>query len=158
MKKEKIAEFTRKISQSNRSELIVVIYDVYFVCLSDARDFYQNKNWDDFKESVRHAQRAIDELIDVLDFSYELAGNLYRIYMFCKDMLAKAIYARQLTEIETAERLMRKLYESFVQVARQDQSKPLMQNAQQVYAGFTYGRDELTETCQDFTNNRGFLV
>ncbi len=158
MKKEKIAEFTRKISQSNRSELIVVIYDIYFVCLSDARAAYKNEQWDDFKESVRHAQRAIDELIDALDFSYELARNLCQIYMFCKDTLAKAIYARQISEIETAERLMGKLYESFVQVAKQDLSKPLMQNAQQVYAGFTYGREELTETCQDFTNNRGFLV
>lgn len=158
MKKEKIADFTRRISQCNRSGLIVVIYDIYFAYMEDVRKAFQDSDWDGYKESVRHAQRAIDELTDVLDFSYDMAGNLYRIYVFCKDLLAKAIYKRDLREAETAERLMRKLYQSFVEVAKQDTSKPLMQNAQQVYAGFTYGRDDLTETCQNVVNNRGFLA
>ena len=40
----------------------------------------------------------------------------------------------------------------------QDHSEPLMKNTQQVYAGYTYGRDNLVETCQDSDSSRGFLV
>lgn len=31
-----------------------------------------------------------------------------------------------------------------------------MKNTQQVYAGYTYGRDNLVETCQDSDSSRGF--
>ena len=53
---------------------------------------------------------------------------------------------------------MKKLYDGFVHAAGQDHSEPLMKNTQQVYAGYTYGRDNLVETCQDSDSSRGFLV
>lgn len=49
-------------------------------------------------------------MISSLDFSYELAGELYRIYVFCRETLAKAMYKRDLKEVELAENLMKKLY------------------------------------------------
>ena len=52
----------------------------------------------------------------------------------------------------------KKLYDGFLHAAEQDHSEPLMKNTQQVYAGYTYGRDNLVETCQDSDSSRGFLV
>ena len=43
------------------------------------------------------------------------------------------------------------------QVAAADDSAPLMDNAQQVYAGLTYGRGELTENPAP-GENRGYLA
>ena len=37
MKKEQIVDFTRRISQANRSGLVVVMYDIFFTYLDDAR-------------------------------------------------------------------------------------------------------------------------
>ena len=37
MKQEQKQDFTRRISQSNRSELIVVIYDIIFAYMEDAK-------------------------------------------------------------------------------------------------------------------------
>lgn len=158
MKKEQITDFTRRISQSNRGGLVVIMYDIYFAYLADAREAYGKEEWDAFKEALRRSERMLNELMGALNFSYDLAKQLYSIYVFCRDCLAKSMYKRNLTDLEHAERLMRKLYDGFVAAAAQDASAPLMSNTQQVYAGYTYGRDDLVETCQDFDTSRGFFV
>ena len=49
------------------------------------------------------------------------------------------------------------LLESFEEVARQDESGPVMENTQQIYAGLTYGKDSLNEVfLQGDENSRGF--
>lgn len=158
MKKEQIVDFTRRISQCNKGGMIVIMYDIFFVYVEDVRGAYEAGDWDAYKEALRRAQRTLDELIAALDFKYDLAKNLYSIYVFCKDALAKCMYKRKIDDMEDAERLMRKLYDGFVHAAEADTSAPLMQNTQQVYAGYTYGRDDLVETCQDSDISRGFLV
>lgn len=151
-------DFTRRISQSNRSGLVVILYDIFFAYAEDAYAAYEEKDWEAYKEALRRGQRVLNELIGALDFSYDLAKNLYRIYVFCRDSLAKAMYKRSLAEAKDAVRLMEKLYDGFVQAAKEDTSEPLMKNTQQVYAGYTYGREDVVETCQDFDTSRGFLA
>lgn len=158
MKKEQIVDFTRRISQCNKGEMIVILYDIFFTYVEEAASAYEAEDWDAYKEALRRAQRTIDELMMSLDFKYDLAKNLYSIYVFCKDALGKCMYKRKIDDMKDAERLMRKLYDGFVHAAKEDTSAPLMQNTQQVYAGYTYGRDDLVETCQDSDISRGFLV
>lgn len=158
MKKEQIGDFTRRLSQCNKGEMIVIMYDIFFAYVADVKEAYEAKEWDAYKDALRKAQRAIDELIAALDFTYDLANNLYSIYVFCKEALAKSMYKRDMNDAKDAERLMRKLYDGFVHAAEEDTSEPLMRNTQQVYAGYTYGRDDLIETCQNSDTSRGFLV
>lgn len=158
MKKEQIVDFTRRISQCNKGGMIVIMYDIFFAYVDDTKCAYEAEDWEAYKEALRRGQRALDELIAALDFKYDLARNLYSIYVFCKDSLAKCMYKRKIDDMEDAERLMRRLYDGFVHAAEEDTSAPLMQNTQQVYAGYTYGRDDLVETCQDSDISRGFLV
>ena len=158
MEKEQILEFTRRISQSNGSGLTLITYDILFANLAEAKKAYQEEEWDTFKTAVRQSEKAIQELIDTLNFSYELAKNLYQIYVFCRDELAKGMAKRSISEIEETERLMRKLYEGFQKAAKSDTSEPIMKNAEQVYAGYTYGRGDVTENSQELNRSRGFLV
>ena len=158
MKKEQIQEFTRRISQSNKGGLVIVMYDILFAYLTEAKEAYDKEQWDSYKKAVRHAQRTIDELISALDFSYDLASELYRIYVFCRDNLAKAVYKRDIEELLLSERLMKKLYTAFSETMKQDKSAPLMSNTQQVYAGITYGKNDLTETYQVPETSRGFFA
>ena len=158
MEKEQVLDFTRRISQSNASGLVVVTYDIMFSNLEDAKTAYEKEEWEGFKRSVRQAQRAIGELIDSLNFSYDMAKQLYQIYVYCRDKLAEAMYKRSLDELEEVTDLMKKLYQSFEKVAEGDNSAPIMQNTQQVYAGYTYGRNDVVENCQELNKSRGFLV
>ena len=144
MEKEQILDFTRRISQSNRSGLTVINYEIIFAYLDDAKKAYQEEKWEEFKVALRKAQNSIGELMQTLDFSYDISRNLYRIYVFCKDSLAAAMY--------------RKLYQSFCKVAETDSSAPMMKNTQQVYAGYTYGKGDLVENCQELDKSRGFFA
>ncbi len=158
MEKEQIIDFTRRISQSNATGLVVVTYEIMFANLEDAKAAYAKEDWDTFKQSIRQAQRAIGELTDSLNFSYAMAKELYQIYVYCKDKLAEAMYKRSLEAVEEAEALMEKLYKSFEKVAEDDTTAPIMKNTQQVYAGYTYGRNDVVENCQEIGKSRGFLV
>lgn len=158
MKKEQIVDFTRRLSQCNKGEMIVIMYDIFFAYVEEVKEAFEAKDWETYKEALRKAQRTLDELISALDFTYELANNLYSIYTFSKDCLAKCMYKRDIADMLDAERLMRKLYDGFRHAAKEDASAPLMQNTQQIYAGYTYGREDLVETCQNSDTSRGFLA
>lgn len=158
MEKEKILEFTRRITQSNRSGLTVINYEIIFAYLDDAQTAYENTDWESFKTALRKAQNGIAQLISTLNFSYEISHQLNQIYRFCKDSLAAAMYKRSMTEIEQTRKLLGKLYESFLEAAKLDTSAPLMKNTQQVYAGYTYGKNDLVENCQEMNKSRGFFA
>ena len=158
MTDEKRQEFTRRLSQCNSGGMIVIIYDILFVYMEDARLAYDAKDRDGLKSSIRKAQKTLDELINSLDFSYDVSGNLFSLYVYCKNELSRALYENRLDGLKEADQILQRLYASFVEVAKQDTSEPLMQNTQQVYAGMTYARGELNENYMDLDNQRGFFV
>ena len=157
MQKEQIQEFTTKITLSNRTGLTVVTYEILFAYLADAKSALDEARWGDYKQALRQAQKCVSELIVTLDFSYGLATELYQIYMYCKQLIATAIYKRSEEEISECEALMELLYKSFVEVAKTDQSAPLMKNTDQVYAGYTYGRNDVNVS-SDVNGSRGFFA
>ena len=71
--------------------------------------------------------------------------------------LSKALYEKKTDKIEEANNIMKRLHASFVEVAKQDASGPLMENIQHVYAGITYGKNDLVENCISDAQ-RGFFA
>lgn len=158
MRQEQIRDFTRRISQCNRGGMIVVIYDIIFAYLDDAKEGYVSGDYEAFRSALHKAQRGVDELIQALDFHYDIAKDLYTLYIFAKEAMAKAIVKKNLEELEGAKAVLQNLYEAFLEASKQDQSSPLMRNTQQVYAGITYGKNDLTETFQEPETSRGFFA
>ena len=157
MQKEQIQEFTSKITLSNRTGLTVVTYEILFAYLADAKSALKEERWEDYKPSIRKALKCITELMETLNFTYDLSMDLHRIYGYGKELLAKAMYKRSEAEIVECETLLRMLYKSFVKVAETDKSPILMQNTEQVYAGSTYGRKDVNSSL-DINPSRGFFV
>lgn len=151
-------DFTRRLSQCNSGGMIVIMYDILFAYADDAKKAFADHAHVEMKEAVRKVQRVLDELIGSLDFSYGLSNQLFALYTFCKRETARTLYQNSPEGLLEAEKILRRLYDSFVQVAGQDTSGPVMGNAQQIYAGMTYGRGELKESCMDNDSQRGFLV
>lgn len=150
-------DFTRRLSQCNQGGMIVIIYDIYFAYMADARAGFEKKDDELFKSGIRKAGQTIDELINALNMSYAIAKQLLPLYKYCKVQLSKALYENKSERLDEADRIMKRLYDSFVEAARQDTSEPLMENTQQVYAGITYGKNDLVENCISDTQ-RGFLA
>ena len=136
--------------------MIVIIYEIAY--MHDVRTAYESGNHDEMKASIRKAQNVLDELMGSLNFAYEMSNNLYSLYMFCKNELARVLYENRLEGLEEAEKIMRRLYHSFAEAAKSDTSAPIMSNTQQIYAGMTYGRNQLNENDMNYDNQRGFFV
>lgn len=158
MENELKKDFTRRLSQCNSGEMIVIIYDIFFAYADDIRQAHCKGDHDGQKDAIRNAQSVLDELIGSLNFSYPISHNLYKLYMFCKNELSRAMYENRLDGVQEAENIMHRLYTSFVEVAKQDKSAPLMKNTQQVYAGMTYARGAVNEDYMDVDSHRGFFV
>ena len=150
-------EFTRRLSQCNSGEMIVIMYEIVFAYMGEARVAYESDSYEEYKNAVKKSQGAIDTLIGALNFKYEIAKDLHKLYVYSKNCLAKAIYQNRLEGLEEAEKILKRLYSSFCEVAKTDTSGPLMRNTQQIYAGMTYGRTTLNENCFE-DNHRGFFV
>lgn len=150
-------DFQRRLSQCNKGEMIVIMYDIVFAYLDEAREAYATENYDDYKTAIKNGQKAVESLINALDFSYDISKELHPLYVTCRNLLAKAIYQNRLDGIEEAEKILKRLYSSFCEAAKSDTSGPLMRNTQAVYAGITYGKSSLNENLTgDY--NRGFLA
>ena len=151
-------DFTRRLSQCNSGEMIVIMYEILFAYMEDAKKAHSEDRHEEMKAAVRKTQNVLDELISSLDFTYDLSANLYALYIFCKNELARTMYQNRMDGLEEAEKILRRLYGSFVEAAKQDTSGPIMQNTQQVYAGMTYAKGALNENFVDVDSQRGFFV
>ena len=150
-------EFTRRLSQCNNGELIIIMYDIVFAYMEEARAAYAENLYEEYKSAVKKTQGAVNTLCGALDLKYEIAKDLHRLYTYVNTCLAKAIYQNRLDGMDEAEKILKRLYASFGEAAKTDTSGPLMRNTQQVYAGMTYGRTTLNENCVE-DNHRGFFV
>jgi flagellar protein FliS len=159
MKKEKISDFTLRITQSNRSQLVVVIYDMTKEYLDEAMDCFNENKLDEFVDTVKKARACIHELMTSLDTKYPVGMELMQIYLYINKLLIQSIIKRKPVDFDAIKRMIGNLSEAFVEVSKQDTSAPLMGNTQQVYAGLTYGKGTLSESYSDQNyNNRGFCI
>lgn len=158
MEKERKLEFTRRISQCNRSGLTLITYEILFAYLEEAEQAYGKDNYDVFKQNIRKAQDCLKPLMETLDFQYEISKELYSLYRFCRDEMEMSIVKKDITNLKVVENILRSLYEAFQEVAKEDHSLPLMQNSEKVIAGMTYQKNNLTETYAIGDESRGFFV
>jgi flagellar protein FliS len=137
--------------------MIVILYDILFAYMEEAKEEHEQNHYEAYKDAIKQSQKTLDMMMGALDFRYEVSKDLQKLYVTCKNLLAKAIYQNRLDGICEAEKILKNLYVGFTEAAKSDTSAPLMQNVQKVYAGMTYGRSSLNENLMN-DNNRGFLV
>lgn len=158
MKNEWIKDYTARITQSNKSQLIVIMYELILLNIGEARQALKKEQYKEFSESIRKAQRFLQELIVVLDHKFSIAGELRRLYLFYNRSLSAVIVKRDEELLYKIEEMIRALKAAFEEVAKQDTSSPLMENAQQIYAGLTYSKKNSYDIYHDPGTNRGFTA
>ena len=158
MKKEKKQEFTLRITRANKSQMIVILYDMVLVYLEDSLEAFEKKDYKEYRWNIERAEDCLDELLNSLHMEYEIAGILRGLYFFYKRELTTAAIQERQEKILPVMQMIRELKESYEQIASQDTSAPIMQNTQEVYACLTYGKDSLNVNLSDQGTNRGFCV
>ena len=158
MTKELKQEYTLRITQANKTQLITILYEMTLLYIDEAKDALDAGNRDDFKNAIRRIQGCMCELMDSLHLEYEVAQNLLQIYLFINREVAKSALYNSSENLEHIRPMVEKLAAAYKQIEGQDQTGPVMGNTQTVYAGLTYGRENLMENITDPGANRGFCV
>ena len=158
MTKELKQEFTLRITQANKTQLITILYEMILLYLEEAKEALHAENKAAYKNAIRKIRDCMNELITSLHLEYELAQQLLRLYLFINSELVKASLHYEQENLNHVESIIKQLHGAYKQIEQQDKSGPVMGNTQTVYAGLTYGRNTLTENIADPSANRGFCV
>ena len=158
MTKEMKQIFTRRVTQANRTQLVVVLYDILLTYLEDGMNAYEAGDRTEFKKDLGLARDCIAELRKSLDFQYDLSRNLFAIYAFADRELANNMHGNKADHMKEIIKDFEKLRNAYDTISKKDKSEPLMENAQDVYAGFTYGRTDLNESLLNSGTARGYSV
>lgn len=148
-------DFTLRISQANRTELTVIILEIAIAYLESAE---RAETAEEYRMEITRARKCVDELKKSLNFQYEISGKLLHLYIHINKLLVRAMISRKKEYLVRAKESLKKLKDAFAKVAQQDQSEPVLENAQTVYAGYTYGKTDLNENLDNNSSGRGFLV
>ena len=175
MDKEKQKDFARRVSQANRTQLVAITYDIILenircakACLNDGdvQSFQAEQNTtgknsekkEEFRAELKSAQRFLGELMRSLDFKYPLSLNLLKLYEYVKVILVSSEISGENRGLDSAENVLSKLGSAFHEISLKDNSGAVMENAQQIVAGLTYGKGTLNEADMTAGSNRGFLA
>ena len=157
MTKDRIQEFTLRVTQANSTEMIVILYEMLLDYVGEAEEALSKKQETELFEAVRKARGCLNELLDSLNMKYEIAANLRKLYFFCIRKLVH-LQAGQESAAEDICCVIAPLRDAYKEIAKLNQAAPVMDNSQTVYAGLTYGRNTLTENMADQGANRGMRV
>lgn len=157
MTKERIKDYTLRVTQASPCELVIILYDIILDDIAAAKTSAEENDMAAYRKELTHAGKFLNELMGVLDFSVPLSYHLMSLYIYANKMLTKARVSGNAQSLADVTMIMEKLRAGFEGIKSQDTTGPVMQNVQQVYAGLTYGRGQLNEAFlnpQDY--NRGF--
>ncbi|MDE7259531.1 MAG: flagellar protein FliS [Lachnospiraceae bacterium] len=158
MTKELKQEYTLRITQANKTQLITILYEMVLLYVDEAQEALDAGQKMEYKSAIRKIRGCIDELTASLNLDYELAHNLLQLYLYISRELVKASTHYETENLEHVRLIIGELHKAYQAIEDQDTSGPVMGNTQTVYAGLTYGRNTLTENIADSVTNRGFCV
>lgn len=163
MNSEKKQEFTRKIAQANSTQMVVIIYEIAIEYAKEAiaakSVVSETKSTDseEFHYAIGRLQGCFSQLCGSLNFAYEPAPTLNRLYHFCIRRIGESEVKNDPVLLDEVINILSRLRDAYDKISDQNTGGPVMGNSQEVYAGLTYGRGELNENYVE-QKNRGFLV
>ena len=157
MEKEQLQAYAARVSQANRSELVVIIMEAFLDSVADGKKYLQADQISEARREIQRGKDFLTELMGSLDLQYEISYYLRRLYIYSYRELCQGVALRDVERFDNATKVIGDLLPSFREVAKQVDSEPVMENAEPIYAGLTYGRTSLNESLGvNVNSNRGF--
>lgn len=156
MTKEQIKEFTLRTTNSNHSGLILVLFDVVKVYISDSIIAYDAGETEAYLKNIRLAKKSHNELMSCINPRDDLGRRVLEIFRFIYGKLATSEAKRTPDDLDRCLGMLDNLRVGFEKLHSIDDEGPVMKNTHQVYAGLTYGKGTLSESTLGDTYNRGF--
>lgn len=157
MDSEKLRAYTARITQANKSELVVITFDLIIESIEEAKLCFEKKDFLTYDRELKRVQKLLNELMGSLDHRFPIAKDLLQLYSFSNRQVVLAMFKRKPELLDHVISIMQKLRTGFEGVAKEDTSGPVMANTQTLYAGLTYGRYALDEVFVNVNEaSRGF--
>ena len=158
MTSEKKNEYTLRISQANRAQLIVILYEITIDYVEEAIAAASAGEIGSVSFSTANAIRCVEEMQNNLHFEYDLAKSLNRLYVYMKNKLRAAYISGETDELKDVLEKLKRLKDSYDKIADTDKSGPVMVHTQSVLTGMTYSKDRVLDSLTNETASRGFRV
>ncbi len=153
-----IQKFSRRITQANKTELTVILYEMTIVYVQDAKMALLSQNIEQYRKEIKRAKRCMEELLNSLHIEYAIARNIMQLYRYVNRELQKADVWCTEESLDHVLLVIQNLHDAYIEISKKDTSDAIMSNTQSIYAGFTYNKNNLNENLMNNTANRGFLV
>ena len=157
MTNEKKQAFTLRITSANSTELIEILYEMLLEYVDDAKAAIEKNDINEIHDSIRKARGCLRELMESIDFEYDLAGYFMSLYAYVNKELLLAEIRKDIKIFDNVKVVIEPLRDTYIELAKLDKSEPVMQNTQKVTAGLTYSKGNINESL-DEQSNRGFYV
>lgn len=154
MREELKKEFQNRIAFADKKELLLIHYDMILEELELAdKSLVENKEGQ-MRNHMDLVFEMLKRMVEALDFQYEVSFSLLKLYQkINKDLIiGKSTLDRGM--FKQARLLLEDLRQIFQDI-ESEESEPLIQNSEVVYAGLTYGKNNRLTESVDF-KKRGF--
>ncbi|HAN09715.1 MAG TPA: hypothetical protein DCP90_03780 [Clostridiales bacterium] len=151
---------TVKIAGATPSELLIITYDITIDSIDNAIKALKENNEKQFRRYINKSQNFTRELMNTLNMSYEISTNLLSLYRFVNESIVRGSVKKSDKYLLEAKKVLNILLDGWKTVS-QTQSKtqkPVVDNAQRLVAGLTYGKRSLNESVMNNGINRGYTA
>ncbi len=154
MNKELVIDFQTRIVNAGRGELLIINYEMLLAQIDDAIEAISENEKGEFSKAMLNAHKLLTELSSGLDFQYDISKELMSIYIYVNKKFVNASAHHTEDDLLEASKILSVLLEGW-KLTEYEEEAPVITNGQKIYAGLTYGRNDLNETV-DTSVNRGF--
>ena len=158
MTKEQIQAFTLRVSSANKTEMIVILYDIAITYLNDSVSAKESDNKSLFRAELNRTKSTVQELMNSVDTSTELGQTLLKLYVYCNRELTKAYLDFDDAPARHIIQILSSLKSAYEEVSKKDNSGAVMKNVEIVYGNLTYNKNLMNEILTDRAQSRGFLA
>ena len=137
MTRELKQEYTLRITQANKTQLITILYEMFLIYIDEAEAALSEDDRAEYKSAIRKIRGCMNELTASLNLEYDLAQNLLQLYLYVNRELVQASVHNEKENLEHIRLVIGELQKAYKKIENQDVSGPVMGNTQKVYAGLT---------------------
>ena len=112
----------QSVDTMTQAELLLTLYDELVKRLTRAEIALEKKEYDVMGEAVDRSSEIINYLRMTLDRSYEISGNLWKLYEFFGYELARVRWGRNMEELQRVKRMVCELRDAFRTAAANNDS------------------------------------
>lgn len=94
MEKEKLNAYAARVSQANRSELVVIMYEAFLDSVKEGDAQMKQGDMPACRREIERARGLLTELMGSLDFQYEISFYLRRLYIYSYHELCQGMALR----------------------------------------------------------------